>query len=125
MINRLSRKDLHARQFLRLSGLGTASFAKAKQGILNIHSCTAARLPNTNLNGLRDLEERGFPVIEVGNRYFASQEEAGDADPVLLDKFVDPFGILTQLGAEKRGIHIEDNTVQYFERTFVQEGELR
>lgn len=116
---RLSRRDLRARQSVRLTGLGVNPFLKAVHGLLSLHESLATHRPGSTFSKFRPLEERGCVVVEVGNRFFLSQEEAGDLPVELMNPCIDPLNILGHLRDEKRGVHTEDNVVKYYERKVV------
>ncbi|THH15427.1 hypothetical protein EUX98_g9469 [Antrodiella citrinella] len=100
----LTRKDLKARQFLRVTGLGATAFDEVIEGLQALRDNVASRLLPSNLSDTRFTDERGHPVLEFGNRYFSFQTEAGsDEDSVELENDIDPFGILRHIGEEGRG----------------------
>lgn len=120
---RLSRRDLRARQSVRLSGLGVDQFTEAMHGLLSLREILAASRPGSSFAQFQTLQERSFRVIEVGNRFFLSQEEAGDLPVEGMNAVIDPLNILQQLAEEKRGVHTDDNVVKYYERKVAGAGE--
>lgn len=112
----MNRKDLHARQFVRISGLGIPQFLEALQGVQAMRDQLATQLPQSTLSAWNVNFERGFPVLEASNRFFSSQEEARTSEAVELGQHVDPMGILASIGQSHRGVHVLDNEVKYYER---------
>ena len=75
-----------------------------------------SQLDSSSLSSWLPTAERGFSVLEAANRYFSSQHESQGQDVVELGEQVDPYGILRKWGDEQRGLHLQDNKVEYFER---------
>lgn len=94
----INQKDLHACQSLRISGLGLSEFQEALSGLQVLQNCLVAykaeSLPSVSHSTL----ERGFPVLNAGNWFFSSQQEANNSDVIKLGSYVDPAGILEQMG---------------------------
>lgn len=109
-------KDLHACQSLRISGLGLSEFQEALSGLQVLQDCLVAykagSLPFVSCSTF----EHGFPVLDAGNWFFSSQQEANNSDVIKLGSYVDPAGILEQMGKNHWGVYVLHNEVKYFER---------
>ena len=113
----MTRKDLQARQYVRISGLGTPQFNQAIQGLKQLRGVMEVRTGQGTLSQVRVSTERGFNVLEFGSRFFSSQREATSHNAVELGQIIDPMGVLRRLGEQHGGVHLPDNTVEYYERT--------
>ena len=109
----MGKNPRFARQSVLLSGLGLDQFHRTFDALLEIGTVIEDNLPNGKLRRPTPRLERGFPVLQFSNRYFADSSEAGASDAVSMDA-VDPMKILR--AAVPDGIHTLDNEVLYFER---------
>ena len=116
----LGKNPRFARQTVVLSGLGLPEFQRCFDAILEIGAVIEDHLPSGNLRRQTPRLERGYPVLQLGNRYFADPADTGSADAVPME-VVDPLKILRN--AVPDGVHTTDNEVLYFERqTILQDG---
>ena len=91
-------------------------FSRALQGIEALRDIIGVQVDGSTLTPLEFQSERGHPVLEITNRYFTAEREATGQDAVTLGPAVDPLGILAAFGKEQGGLHLQDNTVEYYEQ---------
>ena len=66
--------------------------------------------------------ENGFATLEFTNRYHTSNSQIGRKPSVAYREFVDPKGGLKKLAQDLGAAHLEQNQVQYLERTVIKSG---
>lgn len=102
------------RQGVRISGLGTATFQKATQGlgdIVALFSRTVSKIQPPSFVGV---DEHG-PFMDVSTRYFSSARDKRGGVRVPFSSDVDPTGALAAIDGPKY-YHGEENSVLYLER---------
>ena len=116
MSSKKAGRTSNLKQSVKITGLGLSAFEAGLQGIQALHSVIGSQVDYTTLSAVQMEAERGHPVLEAANRYFSSQVESQGQDTAELGPHVDPYGILAKLGDAQRGLHLQDNKVEYFER---------
>ena len=113
-IVRLPKVVNHARQRIKLSGLGLPAFDKATQALLAIHTYFASHIPTSTLTDFQPLVYHGDIAIECSNRYFTLKEEIRVGEELPLTDIIDPCNILRS--GQVDGHYTSDNEVLYFQR---------
>lgn len=104
------------KQSVKISGLGVEPFADALRGIQELQSVLATQVDRAAMAPYVVLTDSGYGILEAGNRYFSSSQEAQGQPPVPLGNHIDPVGILATVKTDIKGVHIQDNVVEYYER---------
>ncbi|KAH6902958.1 hypothetical protein BKA70DRAFT_1228126 [Coprinopsis sp. MPI-PUGE-AT-0042] len=117
--SKLTESDMRARRFLRqsvkVSGLGTAQFAKAVANLEVAHLTASNSFVDGRLQDYEPAVHNSFQAIEAGARYFTLKKDDECVEGVVsFADGVDPHGGLAQL-MSNNCVHTEDNQVDYFE----------
>ncbi|KAK7038678.1 hypothetical protein VNI00_010562 [Paramarasmius palmivorus] len=104
----------HVQQRVLLTGLNTATFSRALDGLARVDSLLRKAIRDNEghvITGNTD----GFTTIDVANRYFTSKRFANDEHHIGFTTDVDPKGILNDLRGEAF-VHTADNVVEFYQR---------
>ncbi|KAF8327492.1 hypothetical protein F5887DRAFT_1077138 [Amanita rubescens] len=125
-IERNANKAKYLRQGVSLTGLGTPTFDAALSGILDVYSLFSRHVPRDKLKPCSCIDAYGeFTSIESSNRYFTSIKDCGLTEKhITFSSEIDPYGILTSF-ENSSYIHSDNNIVEYFERTILDDGEKK
>ena len=111
-------------QGITITGFGTPSFQQSIEGVQLIYELFQCHCPGGKLENWKPGTHRGFPTLDLSNRYFTPTRDAPNMENVPFDKLVDPFGILEGM-IESGYTHGEENTVRYFTREIDEKGNER
>ncbi|KAL6303695.1 hypothetical protein BKA93DRAFT_734722 [Sparassis latifolia] len=120
---RLPSKLFRATQSVKLSGLGSPTFAEAVKGVIAIHQLFAEHLAKGMLIPWSLIREHDELVLEFSNRYLSFMRDMEDDNEIPIGNDIDPFGILTSRIRDEK--YLTNNVVQYFERITRLSGETR
>ncbi|KAK7019645.1 hypothetical protein VNI00_018030 [Paramarasmius palmivorus] len=104
----------HLRQRVLLTGLNTATFSHALEGLARVDNILRLNIRDDAPPRITALVQ-GYPALEITNRYFTSKRMASEEDHLSFANDIDPNGILEQLRGDSL-VHTSDNAVQYFQR---------
>ena len=112
------------RQGITITGFGTPTFQQSIEGVKLIYEMFQCRCLEGKLEAWVPGTHRGFPTLDLSNRYFTPTRDAPNMEHVPFHKLEDPLGVLE--GMKESGyIHGEENTVWYFTREIDEEGNER
>lgn len=106
----------HLRQGVSITGLGLEDFQSQLDVVPDIAALFTRAINEDKIQPnaiVRELEE--FATLNASNRYFTPRKNARTAKELAFHCDVDPRGNLSRLLGPMH-MHIEDNTVSYYER---------
>lgn len=118
-IPRNRNRIIDMKQSVTVSGLGLEEFDGAVRAVKAIHQRFAAHVGG--LGGtLRDWSPQRdgeHLTLMFSNRYLTEAKYAAGETPMDLGEFVDPLQVLRPMLVNRSEVHIQDNVVEYWERT--------
>lgn len=105
-----------------LTGLGSDYFENCSKATSVLRDILGSQLADNVLQEWVPRIEHDFTTLEFTNRYHTSSSQAGGKSSVAYEKFVDPKGVLKKLAQDLGAVHLDENQVQYLERTVVKSG---
>ncbi|GBE85734.1 hypothetical protein SCP_0802560 [Sparassis crispa] len=92
--DQLPSKLFRATQSVKLTGLGSPTFAEAVKGVIAIHQLFAQHLDKGMLIPWSPIREHDELVLEFSNRYLSCMRDMEDDNEIPIGNDIDPFGIL-------------------------------
>ncbi|KAK7036594.1 hypothetical protein VNI00_011527 [Paramarasmius palmivorus] len=102
----------HVQQRVVLTGLNTATFTAAVDGLAQIVKALRANIRDYQPFETSTTTE-GYQTIDIANRYFTSKRFAKEQDHIRIPTHIDPKGILNDMRGDTF-VHTIDNTVEYY-----------
>jgi hypothetical protein len=114
IVYRDSQKNIHLRQAVSLTGLGTEKFERSIDAIIHIHTLFSRTFKDGLLDPWLLSAFKDHNAIDISNRYFTSRRQSPNAVQLPFHNLVDPDRILEGM-VDGDIVHSEENDVQYFE----------
>ena len=116
LASRLPREIMHARQSIRITGLGIDMFDQYITAILRLYDLFKSYLPEGSIEPWMPSMEQNTFVLDIHNRYLTWKSNlVGKA--LEFDSTLDPTGIFTRR-IPSDATYSEESQVLYFERDF-------
>lgn len=109
-----SKRRIHLRQSVMLSGLGTDTFNDAISSINSFQTLLAAHIPAQSMIHWAPSSFQEFKGIDISNRYFCRKRDTSEAS-ISFGVGIDPHGTLTGLLQDDL-MHTSENEVLYYQR---------
>ncbi|KIM84094.1 hypothetical protein PILCRDRAFT_68465, partial [Piloderma croceum F 1598] len=106
--------NIHLRQAVSLTGLGTEKFEQSIDAIIHIHTIFSRTFKDGLLDPWLLSAFKDHNAIDISNRYFTSHRQSPNTVQLPFHKLVDPDRILEGM-VDRDIVHSEENDVQYFE----------
>ncbi|KAG2022495.1 hypothetical protein CC2G_000237 [Coprinopsis cinerea AmutBmut pab1-1] len=111
------------RQFAKITGLGSNSFALSEDAMEIVINLFRGTLGNNSIVGIDAKMYEGDFAIDCHARYFTERDSAPQEKHIPFDALVDPHGILESVRGA-RLIHGPDNNVEYCEKILHPDGTM-
>ena len=113
------------KQSLRLTGLGSKTFQECFMGLHALQELVKSKPYCHEIRFAWDVDARvgyGFSAMYFQNRLFSLISETAGEARVLLHPAIDPTGEMQRMWEGDTFVHVQDNVVEYYERTEDKQG---